>query len=366
MAASTLREYVRTRAENRPGVYQMLGVDDLPLYVGKSVRVRTRLLSYFRAPAGDKAANLIRETSRIRWDYIPNEFSALVREMKLIQQWQPRFNVQHKRKRVYAFVKLTREPAPRILPVTRVVADGSLYFGPFPAVGRVGHTVRELAHALGLRDCPGHTPVFFDDQLEIFGGGRSPLCMRADLGTCLAPCCGGVTDNAYQGRVSVARRFLEGKTREPLVALERRMGEAVGSLEFEYAAVLRDRIRRLQAFQDQLAAFRGRIESLTFLYRVPGFAGDDRLYLIRRGRVRADFVYPASRRDRTRVVHAIERAYRSVEDGPAALRPHEAAEILLVARWFELRPNELERTVTPREWLEGRSRPRRRGRGARA
>ncbi len=349
---SALREHVRTHAENRPGIYQLLGVDGHPLYVGKSVRVRTRLLSYFRAPPGDKAADLIRETGRIRWEYMPNEFSALVREMKLIQRWQPRFNVQHKRKRIYAFVKLTREIAPRILPVTRVVADGSLYFGPFPAVGQVGRTVRDLSHAVGLRDCPGSTPVYFDDQLEMFSGGRTPLCMRAELGTCLAPCCGGTTGDAYERQVVVARRFLEGRTREPLVGLERRMEEAVGRLDFEYAGVLRDRVERLQAFQDRLAAFRGRVESLTFLYRVPGFAGDDRVYLIRRGRIRRDYAYPKSKRDRSRVSKAVEDVYRSVERGPAALQPHEAAEILLVARWFELRPRELERTVTPQRWLE--------------
>ena len=64
MPTSALREYVRTHAENRPGVYRMLDADGDPLYVGKSIRVRTRLLSYFRAPAGDKAAKLIRETGK--------------------------------------------------------------------------------------------------------------------------------------------------------------------------------------------------------------------------------------------------------------------------------------------------------------
>ena len=215
--------------------------------------------------------------------------------------------------------------------------------------------MRELAHAVGLRDCPGATPVFFDDQLEIFKGGRTPLCMRAELGTCLAPCCGGSTGDAYQRQVEVARRFLEGRTREPLIGLERRMEQAVDRLDFEYAGVLRDRVARLQAFQDRLAAFRGRVESLTFLYRVPGFAGDDRVYLIRRGRIQRDYVYPKSRRDRDRVSTAVEDVYRNIDRGPAALRPHEAAEILLVARWFELRPKELKRTVTPKQWLEHRS-----------
>ena len=329
----------------------MLGADRQPLYVGKSIRVRTRLLSYFRAPAGEKAANLIRETERIRWEYVPNEFSALVHEMKVIQQWQPRFNVQHKRKRIYAFVKLTRELAPRIFPVTRVVPDGSLYFGPFPAVGRVGHTVRELVPSLGLRDCPGHTPIYFDDQLELFNGRRAPLCMRAELGTCLAPCCGGATDEAYQSRVRVARRFLEGRTREPLTTLERRMEEAVARLDFEYAGRLRDRIDCLRDFQERLAAFRGRVQSLTFLYRVSGFAGDERLYLIRRGRVRREFSYPRSKRARGRISKAVEHVYKHSEQGPAALEPREAAEILFVARWFELRPRERERTTTPKEWL---------------
>jgi excinuclease ABC subunit C len=358
VSTSALREYVRTHAENRPGVYQMLGADGDPLYVGRSIRVRTRLLSYFRAPPGEKATKLIRETGRIRWEYIPNEFSTLVREMKLIQRSQPRFNVQHKRKRMYAFVKLTREIAPRILSVTRAVPDGSLYFGPFPAVGKVGATVRELAHVVGLRDCPGSTPMFFDDQLEVFYEGRAPLCIRAELGTCLAPCSGGLGSEAYRQKVATAQRFLEGRTREPLAVLESRMRGAVARLDFEYAAQIRDRIERLQTFQEHLTAFRGRIESLTFLYRVPGFAGDSRLYLIRRGRLRHEFPYPTTEGERQKIDEAVESVYRAPEQGPASLEPHDAAEILLVARWFELRPKELKRTATPRKWLaEGGIRP---------
>ena len=107
--ASALREYVRAHAENRAGVYRMLSAAGQPLYVGESVQVRTRLLSHLRAPRGHKAASLIRETGRIRWEYVPNELSALVREMKLIQRWRLRFNVRHKSKPRYGLVKLTRE-----------------------------------------------------------------------------------------------------------------------------------------------------------------------------------------------------------------------------------------------------------------
>lgn len=351
MPTTALREFVHTYAENRPGIYQMLGSDGHPLYVGKSVRVRSRLLSYFTAAPGEKASKLIREAVRLRWEYVPNEFAALVREMKLIQRWRPRFNVQHKRKRAYAFVKITAERAPRLLPVTRVIADGSTYFGPFPAVGAVSQTVRELAHTIGLRDCPSTTPVFFGDQLEIFSGGRVPLCMRADLGSCLAPCCGRTTSEDYLAKVRTTRRFLEGTSRAPLRDLEAQMEEAGGRMDFEYAALLRDRLERLRGFQEHLAAFRGRVESLSFVYRVPGFNGDDRIYVIRRGRVRKELLLPRSHAQRIRTGEAVEQVFSSAERGLVALRPLEAAEILLVARWLKLNPKELERTTPPKKWL---------------
>jgi excinuclease ABC subunit C len=351
-ANPTLREHVRARAENRPGVYRMFGPDDKLLYVGKSVHVRSRVLSYFRAARGDKAWELIRETARIEWEYVPNEFVALIREMKLIQRWQPRFNVQHKRKRIYAFVKVTAEPAPRIVPVTRIAEDGATYYGPFPKVRAVADTARELGRVLGLRDCPATTPVFFDDQLEIFGGGRIPLCMRAELRTCLAPCCGRPTSAEYHEAVRIARRFLEGRADGPLEGLAARMADASARMEFEYAAILRDRLERLRDFRDQLVAFRGRVEDLTFLYRVPGFRGDDRLYLIRKGRIRKELSHPKSGTARRAVAEAIDEVYGETDHGLRALEPQDAAEILLVARWFRLNPRERRRTTTPDRWLE--------------
>ncbi len=330
----------------------MTGPDDELLYVGKSVHVRTRLLSYFRAPRGEKAWELIREASQVTWEYIPNEFAALVREMKLIQKRLPRFNVQHKRKRIYAFVKVTREAAPRLLPVTRVADDGATYYGPFPRVGALTTTIRDLAHVLGLRDCPASTPVFFHDQLELFGGGRPPRCLRADLGTCLAPCCGRPAEATYAGAVETARRFLEGRASGPLREIEERMERAARRMEFEYAALLRDRLERLERFRDELVAFRGRVEDLDLVYRVPGFRGDDRLYLIRKGRIRLEVAHPKSAKARAAVIRAVEEVFDGPEPGPAGLGPEDAAEILLVAQWFRLRPKERRRAVPPRQWLE--------------
>ena len=230
---SALREYVRTHAENRPGVYQMLGADGNPLYVGKSIRVRTRLLSYFRAPAGEKAARLIRETGRIRWEYIPNEFSTLVREMRLIQRWQPRFNRQHKRKADVCLRETharTRTPDPaRHAGRSRWI---SLLRDPFQPSGRwaARFVIWLTLWASGI--APGPHRCFSTINSKSSARDGRPLCMRAELGTCLAPCCGGTSSEAYRRQVATARRFLEGQTRAPLAVLEGHIRGAVARLDF--------------------------------------------------------------------------------------------------------------------------------------
>lgn len=347
-----LREHIRLEAEDRPGVYRMLDGNGDVLYVGKSVRVRTRVLSYFNAEEGKKPELLMREACAVEWEYVPNEFEALLKELRLIQRHRPRYNAQHKRPPAYCFVKLTRDLAPRLEMVTRVTGDDAVYFGPFPSIRHVADTVGELCRAVGLRDCPSSTPVFFADQLEIFTAGRVPRCLRGDLGTCLAPCAGLPDAATYRERVREVRRYLEGRGGGPVERLRADMRQAAAAREFEYAALLRDRIARLVDFQEKQSAWRGELDALTFLYRVPGFRGEDRLYLLRRGRVKEQVVYPKSAAARAEVAALVEDVYRRREPTPRALEREEAAEILFVAAWFRGRPRELRRTKSPRNWLQ--------------
>jgi excinuclease ABC subunit C len=175
--------------------------------------------------------------------------------------------------------------------------------------------------------------------------------MRADLGSCLGPCCGRTDAATYGERVRMARRFLEGRGTAPLRMLEQRMDEAVAALDYEYAALLRDRRKRLVDFRSELTAFRGRVEGLTFVYRVPGFRGNDRVYLLRGGRIRADLPHPKDRASREAVARKVEEVYGAADPGLAGLTWEQAAEVLLVARWFRRRPRERRRTFGPKEWL---------------
>jgi excinuclease ABC subunit C len=345
--AAELRADVRAGCENRPGVYRMIGPGDDVLYVGRSVRMRSRLLSYFRAPRGEKAAEIMSHTHRIDWQYAPSEFAMQLAEMRAIQRWRPPYNVEHKRDRAFCFVKLTRESAPRLLPTLEVADDGALYFGPFRGRARVREALREVSDLLELRTCASSTPMRFADQLDLFGADPQPLCMRADVRKCLAPCAARCTRVEYLERAEQARRFLEGDVDLPLRLLGERMRVAAERMQFEYAARLRDRAVRLADARSELLALRGTIESLSFIYHVPGWHGDDRVYLVRRGSIRAERAAPRAEPERRALLREARRVFGRREHGAASVHAGQVAEILLVARWFRLRPGELERTWQP-------------------
>jgi excinuclease ABC subunit C len=124
-----MRADVRARCEDRPGTYRMISPDGEIVYVGKSKKVRTRLLSYFRcAFPEDKGARILREADRIEWDYAPSEFASLLDELRLIKRWRPRFNVAMKRDaRHFAFIKLTRGTAPKLLVVRGAIWKSSCW-----------------------------------------------------------------------------------------------------------------------------------------------------------------------------------------------------------------------------------------------
>ncbi|MGH7465943.1 MAG: UvrB/UvrC motif-containing protein, partial [Longimicrobiales bacterium] len=283
-----------------------------------------------------------------------SDFAALLLEMRCIQRWRPPFNIEHKRDRVFCFVKLTREEAPRLLVVREVLDDGAVYFGPFRGPQRVREVVREIRDLLELRDCAAGTRMRFADQLDLSGADPQPLCMRANVRKCIAPCAGRCTKAAYHAQVELARRFLDGDADIPLTILRQRMDAAADRLQFEYAAELRDRMHRLEDARAELVSLRGFIESLSFVYEVPGHTADDRVYIIRRGSIREESVAPVDEDGR---VSLTERARRLLQrrETYARVAPTQAAEILLLARWFRLRPYELERT-----WrVDGRAAPRR-------
>ena len=338
-----LRQFVRDHATNRPGVYRMLGPGGQVLYVGKSIRVRSRLLSYFRADRGDKAAEIIGFTERLEWDDHPSEFAALLREFREIRRIRPLFNVQHKKERAVCFIRIPREPVARVTVTTRPIDDGSEYFGPLLGAERVREAVRVLVDALQLRSCPATTPMRLADQADLFAAEYVPVCSRADFGRCLAPCAAGCTEAGYADRLQVAREFLLGRSEAPLVRLREHLRLAVERWLFEYAAVVAERIELLSGVRDALQRMERALGSLSALYQVPGHEGEDRIYVLQRGLVRAELPVPRDRSARQRVHRDIDRATRTPPPSAPRAGADGMGEMLLVERWFRRRPEEHKR-----------------------
>ena len=161
----------------------------------------------------------------------------------------------------------------------------------------------------------------------------------------MSPCAGGCTRTEYLARVSQARDFLNGQTDQPLALLRERMSVASRRLQFEYAAELRDRAETLERVQAELIRIGQFVERLSFVYTVPGHEGEDRVYIVRRGSVRAEMPVPGTAQERLELESKVSDVFEKPEPKTIGLRAHEAQEVLLVAKWFRLNPEELERTV---------------------
>jgi excinuclease UvrABC nuclease subunit len=345
----SLQAQVKAEVRKRPGVYRMVSPDGEILYVGKAKDLRTRLLGYFRAafPA-EKSARIIREAGEVQWDYHPSEFAALIEELRLIKKFRPRLNVMMKRDaRHFAFIRVTTGPAPKFMVVRGAGNDEhGTYFGPFHGAWQLEEALRELNDVLGLRDCRLDQPMHFSDQRELpVGPVRTPGCIRFEIGKCLGPCVSGVSQRQYKARFSVARDFLEGRQDSPLNTLREAMEESSDRMEFERAAQLRDKMQRLESLREQFERLRFAVESLSFVYTVPGHGGDDRSYVIRRGRIRAELPAPQSVDEHNTLAGRAAEIFAPSELKSTTVPAHEVDELMLLSSWFRKFPAELERTV---------------------
>jgi DNA polymerase-3 subunit epsilon len=236
----------------RPGVYLFRDRAGRVLYVGKATNLRARVRSYFSTEERRKVPQLLRETERIEHRICRGPFEAAVRELRLIQRLEPRFNRASKSQRA-SYLKLTAERFPRLI-VTRVArADGSSYLGPFRS-SAAAHRAREaIEDAVPLRRCG--TRIGRKAVIE-----NGPPCVPAQLGCSTCPCRGQVDDDEYASLADTVRRGLHNEPELLCAPLEARMHRLSDAERYEEAASTRDRLATLaQALQRRRAmdALRG-------------------------------------------------------------------------------------------------------------
>ncbi len=349
-----LRALMRRGCPRAPGVYGMIDSRGELIYVGKAKNLRVRLLSYFRPRSRDpKAGRILKRTRRLVWERSPSEFAALLRELELIQRWQPRFNVQGQpthRRRVYFCVG--RQPAATLFLAKRPPRTATFAFGPTPAGFKAREAARRLNDWFGLRDCAQSQTMTFADQPELFALPLTAGCIRHEIGNCLGPCAAACSRDEYADRVDAVLAFLRGDDRTPFALLEEEMNAAAAQLAFERAAALRDKFDSLTWLSEHLRRAR-EASRHSFVYRVAGHDGDARWYLIDGGRVR-DVVSPpgadaAQRREAIARIRAVYAPRSSSNEPP---RPDEIDGTLLVAAWFRRRKEERQQILAPAAALE--------------
>ncbi len=229
-------------APTSPGVYRMLNAANDVLYVGKAKNVKKRLSSYAR-PTGHLAriARMIAATVNVEIVSTATETEALLLEANLIKQLRPRFNVLLRDDKSFPYILLTGDHwAPQILKHRGAQTKPGRYYGPFASVGAVNRTITALQRAFLIRSC---TDSFFE--------GRSRPCLLYQIKRCSGPCTGEIDFPGYSELVREANDFLSGRSRAVKEQLAAEMEKASAELEFERAALYRDRLAALSAIQSQ-------------------------------------------------------------------------------------------------------------------
>ena len=228
----------------QPGVYRMLDHEGNALYVGKARALSKRVVSYTRVNAlSTRLMRMVAETISMEIITTRTEVEALLLESNLIKTLKPRFNILLRDDKSFPYIMLTKDHDwPQLTKHRGPQKRKGDYFGPFASASAVNRTVTELTRAFMLRTCSD----------SIFSA-RSRPCLQHQIKRCSAPCVDKVTARQYDEQVTMAARFLSGdskKVQEEFAAL---MHKAADQLEFEDAAMYRNRIRALttiQAHQD--------------------------------------------------------------------------------------------------------------------
>jgi excinuclease ABC subunit C len=238
-----IQDYLRT-LDSSPGVYRMLDANQAVLYVGKARDLKARVSNYAR-PSGHSAriARMIRETASMMFLTTRTETEALLLEQNLIKQLKPRYNVLLRDDKSFPFILLREDhDFARVQLHRGARRHKGQYYGPFASAGSVRETLNALQKLFLLRSCS-----------DSFFANRSRPCLLYQIRRCSAPCVGRIDEAGYAELVQDAKDFLGGRSTKVQQKLGRLMNEAAEAMDFELAAVYRDRLRALTYIQGSQA-----------------------------------------------------------------------------------------------------------------
>ena len=272
-----LRERV-AQLPTAPGVYLYKDADGTVLYVGKAKNLRSRVRSYFSEDrlAEAKTGTLIGEARDVHFIEVDNNKEALALENNLIKQYKPRFNVLLRDDKTYPYIRLTNEKYPRVYVTRRLIRDGSSYYGPYFPANLAYRVVQFIHRNFKVPSC----------RID-FNRRHTHPCLQFHIHRCLGPCVEGLTtDEAYAAAVHDTKLFLEGRHRDLVRKLERRMEAAAEEMRFEEAASLRDLVTTVREVEEKqkIAAAEGENIDIFAYHAEPPLVAVN-LFHLRNGRI---------------------------------------------------------------------------------
>ncbi|MBZ5736757.1 DEDD exonuclease domain-containing protein [Nocardioides mangrovi] len=309
-----------------PGVYLFRDERQRVLYVGTSRDLRSRVRSYFTASeTRSRMGEMVGIASSVDGIECATPLEAEVRELRLIAEHKPRYNRRSRFPERVHFVKLTREPWPRLSLVRRVLDDDADYLGPFSSKKAAEKCLAALHDTFPVRQC--------SDRIGRKPGGTSP-CVLAEMGRCLSPCDGSVDEATYAAVVRQLRDTLLRRPDEVVEAINAKMAALAADERFEEAGVHRD---RLAAFV-RAAARTQRLSALTRCPEVVAARREDdgrwAVHVVRHGRLAAAGVIPSGA-DANGYVVTLRASAETVGGAPGPVPAATAEETEKVLRWLE-------------------------------
>lgn len=222
-----------------PGVYIHKDKLGQVIYVGKAINLRRRVSQYFhlKKDADPKVRAMVSHIAEFEYINCASEVEALILENNLIKKYMPKYNILLRDDKTYPYIKVTTtEKYPRVMKTRVLKDDGNRYFGPYSDAKAVNETVELLQDRLSLKRC----------SAVAFPPGMRP-CLNYHIGKCKGICQGKVSESDYAKQIETALAVLSGRDKKLVAELNEAMQKASEELNFEEAAVLRDRIAALKA-----------------------------------------------------------------------------------------------------------------------
>ncbi len=225
-----------------PGVYLHKDKLGKVIYVGKAISIKKRVRQYFQSSKNIdyKVQAMVKNIEEFEYIKCGNEMEALILENNLIKKYMPKYNVLLRDDKTYPYIKITKEKWPRRQEVREMKKDGGKYFGPYSDVKSVNSIVELLNQTYRLKRC---------SLAEVQEGFRP--CLNYHINQCDGMCAGYGDYEEYMIRAQEMEEFLKGKQKKLLNKLTEEMDAASSKLEFEKAAVLRDRLTAAKVISEK-------------------------------------------------------------------------------------------------------------------